>query len=394
MPGPEPLAGPRMSFRLAMVTHYFPSHGGGIERVAWELARRLAASGACSVTWLASAIDPPPAQTPEGMRCVPVAACNVAERRLGFPFPLWSPVGLARVVSAVRRADTVHIHDCVYLPNLVAALAARLYGRRLVVTQHVGMVPYRNPLLRGLLALANRLLGRLVLGRAGQAVFVSAAVLDYFRRLVAFRRPPLYIPNGVDIQVFVPVSLERRRALRRGLAGEATPILLFVGRFVEKKGLRLLERLARRGAHARWVFAGAGPLDPVAWGLHNVVVRRNASADELARLYQAADLLVLPSVGEGFPLVVQEAMACGTPALVTDQTAAGAPEAAGVLLAEPLSPGDPEARWADRIETLLADPEKLVALRSRVAEFARAHWSWERCAARYAELLRPDARRT
>ena len=61
-------------------------------------------------------------------------------------------------------------------------------------------------------------------------------------------------------------------------------------------------------------------------------VHRNLSQAELPPLYQAADLLVLPSVGEGFPLVVQEAMACGTPALVGDETAAGCPEAGAVSI--------------------------------------------------------------
>ena len=69
-------------------------------------------------------------------------------------------------------------------------------------------------------------------------------------------------------------------------------------------------------------------------------------------------------------------------ALWSEETAAGAPEARGLLLSEPL---DAE-RWAARISALLGSKE-LAALRPRVAAFAREHWSWERCAARYAELL-------
>jgi glycosyltransferase involved in cell wall biosynthesis len=191
---------------------------------------------------------------------------------------------------------------------------------------------------------------------------------------VTFKTPPLLIPNGVDAQVFRHATLPN---------ATSSPTLLFAGRFVEKKGLGLLRELAARVPEARWVFAGWGPLDPQAWGLPNVSVVRGRNSGELAPLYQAASLLVLPSIGEGFPLVVQEAMACGTPAMVSEETAAGAPQARPLLITEPLS----AERWAARIRALLASPAELTALRPRVAAFAREHWSWELCARRYAELF-------
>ncbi|HEX6241498.1 MAG TPA: glycosyltransferase, partial [Polyangiales bacterium] len=187
---------------------------------------------------------------------------------------------------------------------------------------------------------------------------------------------------------FVPVEPARREALRAALGVEKhQPLLLFVGRFVEKKGLHLLRQLAQRLPQARWIFAGWGPLDPADWGLANVSVPGKLAREALIPLYQAADLLVLPSVGEGFPLVVQEAMACGTPALVTDETAGASPAAADLLLHEPLRSDDDAQRWSARLQALLASPGALAELRPRVAAFARRHWSWASCAERYAGIL-------
>ncbi|MGH8741535.1 MAG: glycosyltransferase family 4 protein, partial [Burkholderiales bacterium] len=358
--------------RIALVTHYFPAHRGGVERVAGQLAQRLASAGAAHIAWHASDCDPPPPDAP-GLTPVPATSWNAAERWLGLPYPLWSPAALVRLARACREADAVHLHDCLYLPNLVAFAAARLARRRVLVTQHIGHVPYRNPLLRLVHRLANRLLGAWVLGGADRVVFESEAVREYFGRFVRYRSPALLVPNGVDTDVFRPADPQQRRELRAELGVPAgTPLLLFLGRFVEKKGLPVLRELTR-APQAHWLFAGWGPLDPADWGRPNVRVVHSPSVERLAALYQAADLLVLPSVGEGFPLSVQEAMACGTPALVGSETAAGCPEAGELLLHEATGTPDTAARWGARLERLLAAPAILEAMRPQVAAFARRH---------------------
>lgn len=356
--------------------------------MASEIAFRLAASGAVDITWFASDTDLPP-QDARGLRCVLARTFNVVERAMGFPFPLWSPASLLRLWRAAHDCDVVHIHDCLYLPNVVAWVAAAVARRPVVITQHIGHIPFRNPVLRVILAGANRLLGKLLLGSASRTVFVSSAVLRYFEGFVRFRRQPLHIANGVDTSIFHPAEERERIRLRTQLTGNSErPLLLFVGRFVEKKGLHRLHRLARDIPQAHWVFAGLGPLDPSLWGLANVSVHRKLGREQLVPLYQAADLLVLPSVGEGFPLVVQEAMACGTPAIVGEETATGCAEAGDLLLSEPIAAGDTALNWRIRLETLLGGDDTLRSLRPRVAYFARATWSWDRTAESYGEILR------
>ena len=372
--------------RLTLVTHYFPAHRGGVELLAAEIARRLAARHGTEVSWHASDCDRPPSLP--GVTCFPARSWNGIERRTGVPYPLWSFGALRGLARAARKAQVVHVHDCLYLPNLVAYAAARWAGRPVLVTQHIGIVPYRNPLLRVAQVFAYSVFARIVLGGAHQVVFYSDTVQHYFAQFISFRAAPQLVPNGVDTAVFQPVDEGHRAALRASAGVKPDgALLLFVGRFVEKKGLPLLRELAARVPEATWVFAGWGPLDPEAWGLPNVKVVRGRSGTELAPLYQAADLLVLPSTGEGFPLVVQESMACGTPALIGVDTAAGLPGAANVLLTEEVAGADAAARWARRVRGLFGSRE-LAALRPAAADYAAKNWSWEQCAARYAVLLR------
>ena len=371
--------------RIVLVSHYYPAHRGGVERVAGQLAERLARAGVARIDWHASDCDTPPDLA--GVQCTPGRSWNAFERGLGFPYPIWTPSALRRLGTAASNADVVHLHDCLYLPNVVAFLAARLAGRPVLVTQHIGFVPYRNPLLRLLVGAANRRVGGFVLGRATRVVFESETVRRYFERFVRFREPPLLVPNGVDTEAFAPAEPAHKEALRAQQgANPGTPLFLFVGRFVEKKGLPVLRALAGHFPSVRWILAGWGSLDPQAWGLPNVTVVRSPSIRELLPLYQAADLFVLPSAGEGFPLAVQEAMACGTPALIGTETAAGSPDAP--ILSETTTAEDTAARWIARIDALLREPQTLDDLRPRVAAFAREQWSWQACVDRYAAVLR------
>lgn len=376
--------------RVTLVTHYYPDHLGGVERIAGELAARLSRSGLTQIEWHASDCTPCP-EVP-GILCIPGRSYNGIEDATGIPYPLWTLAALRQLARAARTAEVVHLHDCLYLPNLVAYAAARLARRPVLVTQHVGFVPYRSFLLRALLSAANRVFGSLVLRGATQVVFESDSVRRYFTRFVRFHAVPRLVQNGVDTERFAPAAPAARAALRAGLgAADGGPLLLFVGRFVEKKGLAVLKELAGRIPQGRWVLAGWGALDPSAWRMPNVTVVQKPDTNRLLPLYQAADLFVLPSVGEGFPLAVQEAMACGTPALVGEETAAGCPGSEQVLLREPVGSIDTAARWAARIEALLASPGALAALRPGVAAYARQAWSWETCVRQYAEALRACA---
>jgi len=312
-------------------------------------------------------------------------AWNLSEDRWGIPYPIWSLGSLRRLISAVRRCDIVHIHDCLYMGSMVAFFAAKLLRKPIVVTQHIGHVPYRNWILRVLHGWSNRILGVLVLGRCEGCVFYGARVRDYFERFVNFRQPPAFIPTGVDHSSFQLATAEERNRLRSEIGVPMSrPLALFVGRFVEKKGLRHIRRLATLFPFCEWVLFGWGPEKPHLWGLPNVHCLGKATQRELIPYYQAADLLVLPSVGEGLPLVVQEAMACGLTAMVSQETALALAGLDAVTIPVDIECDDLVKKFRAAIE----QPERLRERSVEMATFARRHWDWNQCADSYFNLYR------
>ena len=373
--------------RLLTVSNYFDTHRGGLEIVAGVLARELAGRG-FAVTWLASNVTPAPAGCgARNLKTASFRVWNLAERRLGVPWPVLSPTAVARLWREVRAADAVLLHDSLYMTSIVTFLAARASRTPLVVLQHIGAVPYRNPILRGLMALANRLVGRPILGGAGQVVFISQFVRDYFAGL-RFRRTPALIFNGVDTGVFRPAEAGERAAAkaRFGFAPDER-VALFVGRFVEKKGVALLGKTAAARPDVTFAFAGWGLIDPAASGLTNVRVFSDLAGAGLAELYRAADVFVLPSQGEGFPLVVQEALACGLPVVCGDESTGADADAAPFLVGIDVTGAgeDVAARIGGAIDRALrGDDRSGPAAR---AAFARSRYSWSAAADRYAALL-------
>lgn len=365
--------------RIAVFSHYFSSHNAGIEIIAHSLNRRFVSAGQ-HVTWLASDATPVPSDLPDRYRCVPLPAWNAIEGKTGLPLVVPSPSALRRIDEAVQQADVVHLHDVLYLSNIAAFVSAKRHEVPVLITQHIGLVEYSNPLPRGLMSAGNRTIGKVLLERAGKVVFYSSLVKSYFSDFCDFVRPAELIENGVDGSLFSPPSTDDRFKSRQSLrlATDAT-VVLFVGRFNEKKGVALMESVCRALPRITFVFAGWGPLDPSAWALANVVVMRGRSQEEMPNLYRSADLLVLPSKGEGFPLVVQEAMACGLPCLVSPEIADALGEGSDLLYRTPRRSEEIERQ----LSLALADKEGLRSRGRRGAELAAKRWDWEKSAGRY-----------
>ncbi len=285
-----------------------------------------------------------------------------------MPIPTFTSI--RKLFHLIRRADCILIHDAMYFTSAIAALAAIRYRKPVVLLVHVWRVPYRSWVAVGAQACARALLGTLCLRAAAAVITYNRGILAELQKKIGPSKCHL-IANGVH-DVFEE-SIEPPRTPR------AQRRVVFAGRFVEKKGLHLVRQAAKKFHDTDFIVCGAGPIDPCAWKLANV---RTLLADkkQLRSIFESADLLLLPSRGEGFPLVVQEAMRCGLPCAIFSETwsAWGRSAELFVLLEE---------------DSYLADLESFLATgateawRSAIRRYAILHWNWKRTAKSYREIF-------
>jgi len=183
---------------------------------------------------------------------------------------------------------------------------------------------------------------------------------------LGLRSPRFLLPNPLDLQTLRPdPALGLRWREQRGLDG-TTPLLLVCGRQHHKKGLDLLPAAMAPLANRSWTLLLVGGDDDGSGARLRADFQRvglgdrlhwidTLPAEELAGVYNAADLLLLPSRHENFGNVVVEALACGTAVLISDRTglADDLVEAGfGTVL-----PRQPE-RWSGWLEQWLRQPRR------------------------------------
>jgi L-malate glycosyltransferase len=337
--------------RLTVLYVIWSLQAGGAERVVADLARKIDRRRfrplVCCLNF-------------KGQLAVPLEAEGIPVFALDKRPRLDLRV-LLRLVRLMRRerVDVVHTH--LWTSSFWGRLAAVLAGVPVrVVTEHNLDTWRRAPHW-----LADRCLARVT----GHFIFVSAAVMEFYRSRLSLA-PSRYrvVLNAVERPPLENRPDPGAARARLGLAG-ARPVVGAVGRLEERKGhaflLEALRRVGEAEPGVRGLIVGEGRekerlvelRDRLALGDR---VRLVGYWPDLAEALAAIDVFVLPSLMEGHPLAVLEAMATARPIVAT--AVGGNAEAIedgvnGLLV----PPADPEA-LAAAILSLLRDPERAARL--------------------------------
>jgi glycosyltransferase involved in cell wall biosynthesis len=322
-------------------------------------------------------------------RAVPVEVFGPAQTDRDFGFSTVPAVGFTAVdiadrprvrrdLAAIRRLrrllgawrpDVVHAHGLragALTAIAVAFVRPGTYDARpaLIVTVH------NAPAAGGVTGAIYRVLELIVARRADSVLCVSPDLQERMRAAGARRVGPAPVPA-------LALRTENVSAETPPLPAAETdrPLVLAVGRLAPQKGFGTLIEAASRWRDIKpepvLVIAGAGPLETelknqaAALGID---ARFPGQRDDVPALLAAAAVFVLPSVWEGQPLILQEALRAAVPIVAT--RVGGTPELTGEDAALLVPPADPD-RLAGAVRAVLTDPA--LAARLRQAALDRAH---------------------
>ncbi len=205
----------------------------------------------------------------------------------------------------------------------------------------------------------------------------------------------LLLPNGYNEDIFYREEVDRETLFNTlGLPYSGEYIILFVGKLAAFKGVDTLLRTARRYEQLAdrefiTLIAGDGEERESLSALHkqlglkNTFFLGNQKQDELRRLYNAADVFVMPSRREPFGLVALEAIACGLPVVGSNE--GGLPEFISSEVGTLASPEDEDAFCTailDEVTRRHTEPER----RDAIARYAHSNFAQAQFVARLEEI--------
>jgi len=396
---------------LCINQFFYPDSFGGVERVAYETMRRLAARGH-EVHLVGQRMKP---DTPDTEELFGLTVHRYGTTRGSRRFGGRTRSALLSSGPVMERLLGEHEFDVVmphhFFPYYSYLKLAGADAPPAILTFHASF--WQELKLEGAERSIGKPLERLLFGRLARQTEAAClrgadrvvVLSDFSRELLGScypfaRSKVVRIPGGVDLERFHPAA--DRGAVRETLGLPADrPVIFTARRLVPRMGVEnLLLAMAEVRAEfpdAFLVIAGRGRLDgelrelATSTGIADCVKFVGFVEDsDLVRYYQAADLFVLPSLAfEGFGMVTLEALACGTPALGTPIGAT--PEilerlAPQLLLAGP----EPNAikRGVGVMLKWLSDPSAALELRALCRNYVESEYGWDRAVDSLEEQMR------
>lgn len=358
---------------LRVVSDLYPSSVGGLGLHAHELSKAQASMGH-EVTVLTTKVDNSP----------------TIESRDGYQIirlrPVFSPLGNAflptlpfQIANQRDSYDIIHAHSHLFFTTNICALMRKGSSTPLVITNH-GIISASAP--ARLQSIYLNTIAKWTYAEADKIICYTDEDKRGLEKIGVSEDKIETIHNGIDIKLF---SARPKRTLNNKI--------LWAGRFVPGKGVNYLvdafAEISNTFPELKLVLVGDGPSrESIREQIsklnleQKVIIKDFVPNSGMVNLYRESDIFVLPSLHEGIPRTILEAMACGVPVVCTEL-----PHLKKLVKSCGLTvPARDAQSLADAITSILLDEGQRKSMSLNGVKRINTHYSWDDTVARTINL--------
>lgn len=374
---------------LQIVPYFLPYHGGQ-ERYVYNLSKYLVKMG--------HEVHVATSNYPDDGKDEIIDGITI-KRYKCLARPLRNPLTPSMLLlgNEIKKFDIVHTHNEHSFAAMVAAYLRRRIDVPLILTCH-GQLIFGSKTADYFERVYSRIIGRRIFKAADRIISLSSSDLNYISSLGIDLKKISILPNAIDMEELFKIdsgSFEAnnpKNSFLQRLNGKR--IIMFVGPVIQRKGVQYLIKsipkvLIKTGDDSVFILVGGGEFLNQARQLatemqinEHIIFTGRLTEEELIETYRCADLFVLPSLSEGVPTTILEAMYFGLPVVATDIPGVKDHFKDVALLVPPKN----EDRLAEAIIKLLDDEELTKRLSKAGVELIKGKYTWDVVAKEYERI--------
>lgn len=365
--------------KILQVCPYFYPYLAGQEIFVLELSKQLKKSGHSVTVYTSNHSHLPAYEKIQGL--------DVFRFKMIFN-PLNNPIcpGFLNIYKNIRDFDIIHVHNEHSFVTLLTYLINLFFKKPIVLSCH-GQLRFNNYWKDLFEITFSRTVGKFIFKNISKVAALSDSDKNYLISIGVDSRKIVIIPNAINHDSLDNISYNKKIQKTND-----EKILLYVGVLIKRKGVEYLIKSIPdiiKDNRLCCIIVGKGDyrekLETLVDKLNltnNIIFKGSVKTEELYYYYNTADIFVLPSVSEGLPTTILEAMYFGLPVVTTDIPGIRDHFSDSAILVTPKN----EKELAKAIIRVLNDLPLRERLSRRGKELVREKYTWDKVSNTYINI--------
>lgn len=371
--------------KILQITPYFLPHTGGVEQYVFNLSKYLVKQG--------HQVEVITSNIPVGLKNEKIQGINII-RMKSYGEILRNPITPSSFLKDIHDFDIINVHNIYALTSFFATIKNYPIKTPLVLTHH-GKAKFDSHIKNSAVRFYEMSIAKKLLNRIDCSIALTKSDADFLSTLGMKKEHIRIIPNGIDIPEFKQFHHADPPLFRESMGLKNKFVLLYVGEISDRKGIKyLIGAMAEIKNHIpheeiALIIIGSGPELR-----KNQVLVKNLNLDsyisfkgripfsELIEFYNTSDVFILPTLSEGMPTAILEALFFNLPVITSDIP----PLRESFNNLALFVPPENEKELAGQILTLANNPTYTDKINSDTKSYVEAHYSWSILAKKYEDI--------